>query len=373
MANMIDYLDWRGDIPFSASPFNEIDNILLAELAMLEYSELLPEDGGARDFRELAEEYLEKYGEDGNYAGLVIPYKEIAGLLKKMAESERFGHMKVAFYINHIVDESAVQFSALTFIQPGEFMVASFCGTDDTLAGWKEDFRMSISKNLPAQVDSKLYLQAIAAKYDEPIYVCGHSKGGNLAIYASSKVAKAVKNRIIHVYSNDGPGFSDEFLDSRDYLAVKDRITTILPKQSMVATIFNQGNEQVVVDCTLPGVLSHNPFCWKVMGPEFIRVEALDRTSQAFHEGLCEVLYVLTPKEKQAFVEELFDALTTGGARTLTDLKNMNPIERVKILETVVKHKEIGRVFLMIFGETAKNFLGLTDNMPLIAKNLMKG
>ena len=33
MATIFDYLEWRGDIPFEADPFNEVDNLILAELA----------------------------------------------------------------------------------------------------------------------------------------------------------------------------------------------------------------------------------------------------------------------------------------------------------------------------------------------------
>ena len=33
MAHMIDYLDWRGDLSFFHFPFNEVDNVILAQLS----------------------------------------------------------------------------------------------------------------------------------------------------------------------------------------------------------------------------------------------------------------------------------------------------------------------------------------------------
>ena len=28
MANIMDYLDWRGDLPLTVSPFNEVDGLI---------------------------------------------------------------------------------------------------------------------------------------------------------------------------------------------------------------------------------------------------------------------------------------------------------------------------------------------------------
>ena len=34
MANLMDYLDWRGDLTLEISPFNEVDALILAELSL---------------------------------------------------------------------------------------------------------------------------------------------------------------------------------------------------------------------------------------------------------------------------------------------------------------------------------------------------
>ena len=38
MANIIDYMDWRGDVPFSVSPFNDIDNLIFTQLSFIVYA-----------------------------------------------------------------------------------------------------------------------------------------------------------------------------------------------------------------------------------------------------------------------------------------------------------------------------------------------
>ena len=37
MANLMDYLDWRGDLTLEISPFNEVDALILAELSFVDF------------------------------------------------------------------------------------------------------------------------------------------------------------------------------------------------------------------------------------------------------------------------------------------------------------------------------------------------
>ena len=47
MANILDYLDWRGDLTFAASPFNELDAALCSHISTLDLSGIVPETGAA--------------------------------------------------------------------------------------------------------------------------------------------------------------------------------------------------------------------------------------------------------------------------------------------------------------------------------------
>ena len=98
------------------------------------------------------------------------------------------------------------QFAAMTFTAKKQFTYVGFRGTDTSLAGWKENFNMAFADAVPAQHQALRYLEAIAAKTTGPLYVGGHSKGGNLAEYAALKAAPEIQARIERVFIHDGPG-----------------------------------------------------------------------------------------------------------------------------------------------------------------------
>ena len=43
MANLVDYVKWRGDLSFEISPFNEIDNAVFSLLSYIDLKDLQTE------------------------------------------------------------------------------------------------------------------------------------------------------------------------------------------------------------------------------------------------------------------------------------------------------------------------------------------
>ena len=43
MGNILDYIDWRGDIPFSCDSFNEVDGLVLAQLCYVDFDQIAVE------------------------------------------------------------------------------------------------------------------------------------------------------------------------------------------------------------------------------------------------------------------------------------------------------------------------------------------
>ena len=210
MANIFDYLDWR-DISLEKVEFNEIDNLILARLSYF------PLDGSVKENDEITvkEAYL-KMKEQGT-TGRILQAEDI-DLFPKLANSERFGNLKLTGFVNKIDPEAEKQFSAVTILFPDNTIYVAYRGTDNTIVGWKEDFNMSFSDLVASQTESVKYLEKIANKYPEKkILVGGHSKGGNLAIYASVFCKPEIQDRIIEVYNNDGPGFSEKVVQSPEY------------------------------------------------------------------------------------------------------------------------------------------------------------
>ena len=170
MANIFDYLDWR-DISLEKVEFNEIDNLILARLSYF------PLDGSVKENDEITvrEAYL-KMKEQGT-TGRILQAEDI-DLFPKLANSERFGNLKLTGFVNKIDPEAEKQFSAVTILLPDNTIYVAYRGTDNTIVGWKEDFNMSFSDLVASQTESVKYLEKIANKYPEKkILVGGHSKG----------------------------------------------------------------------------------------------------------------------------------------------------------------------------------------------------
>ena len=199
MANILDYIDWRGDLTFNQSSFNDIDNLILSRISYL------PFDGIIDEMETITVREAHERFKKLDLKNVKILQEEDLDLFPSVAQSTRFGNLFLKNYINKRDLQEEKQFSAITIILPDGTMYIAYRGTDNTLVGWKEDFNMSFMKSVPAQADAVDYLNNVAAQTSGRLRVGGHSKGGNLAVYAAAFCNQDVQDRIIEVYNNDGP------------------------------------------------------------------------------------------------------------------------------------------------------------------------
>ena len=354
MANILDYLDWRGDLPLSVSPFNEVDNFMLTQVVSLDFTGAVPADGECVSIAEAVARYDALCEEKGCYLGLLAP-KETVPMTRMLAETVRFRDLRLSHYVNHVDNANAEQFSAVTFHLPDGSLYLSYRGTDDTLAGWKEDFLMATEEAVPAQRYALTYLEQVARENAFPIRLGGHSKGGNLAVFAAVYASAPVKERILQVFNNDGPGFPARVLDSEEYAAVRDRIVTILPQYSLVGTMLTQEENCTVVKSNDIGPMAHDGFRWEVLGTAFVRCEGLSRSSRAFDEALDDVMASLNVEERRRFVEELFDALGATGAVTLTDLTEKRLAQSLEVAKKL-RSPEVSDFLSKVFSNTLREY-----------------
>ena len=221
MANVFDYLKWRGDLNLEKSSFNEIDNLILSRFSYFPFDNIIKEDE-------------------------VVTIKEL---------SERFEktdiNMLATKYINKIETEQEKQFSAITVLMPDDTIYVSFRGTDNTIVGWKEDFNMSFKSHIASQISANEYLENIAEEFPKKkIRVGGHSKGGNIAIYASAFAKQEAKDRIINVYNNDGPGFCEDVIKTVEYQEIMPKTHTYIPQSSIIGRLMNHKEEYTIVEST---------------------------------------------------------------------------------------------------------------------------
>lgn len=211
MANILEYIIWRGDLTFKQSELNEVDSLILSRFSYF------PLDGLFFDDKKItikeAYDRLLSIGIDDKKI-LQIEDKD---LFPALANSKRFGELYITNYINKIDKEEEKQFSAVTIILPDNTIYISYRGTDNTLVGWKEDFNLSFDVDVPSQYDAVAYLEKTTRKTKKKIRLGGHSKGGNLAVYAAIFCDDKTKNQILEVYNHDGPGMSSNVIEKKEY------------------------------------------------------------------------------------------------------------------------------------------------------------
>jgi len=320
MPNILDYLDWRGDLEFNRDPLNEVDNLVFSVLSYMDFAGAVPtlEEAGSVSLADAAET-LKQMPEQITAPITSTFFSRLPVLLEKCAGSARYRDVRLSHYVNRVSFDEAEQFSALVFSTDDTTHFVAFSGTDDTLVGWKEDLEMSFRDVVPAQRSAVEYLELVMSHLPGVFYLGGHSKGGNLAVFAGANISSEMQPSILLMYNNDGPGFQRAVIESPGYQRVANKILTFLPKSSVVGMLLNQSGHYHVVDSDETGFMQHNAFSWEVIGRTFVYQEGLSTASLKFNSALREWLDTVSLEEREDFVTVLFTILEATGARTLKD------------------------------------------------------
>lgn len=334
MGNIIDYISWRGDLSFEQSQFNEVDNLILAcfSYVNLDGISAVTKQKGI-GLKKLTKEFMKLHTmkeleADKSFIRLA-PF-----MMMEMAKSVRFGKCVVRNYVNDIVTEAEQQFAAMEIVLEDGTSYVSFRGTDDTIIGWKEDFNLSTGV-VPAQKRAIEYLQKISEHTDGMLRVGGHSKGGNLAIYGSV-MCKSAHEKILEIYSNDGPGFSREFQELPETKEMMPKIIRIIPEYSIIGTLLEHEKEPVIVASSSKGLLQHDGFSWEVQGPALVRRDSLNKTALRFIEILHKWIDGMDMEQKRLLIEDLFATLQASGYENLSEVQSGG----LKSLAAMVKRVE---------------------------------
>ncbi len=335
MSNLFDYLDWRGDVPFQVDPFNEVDNLVLSVLAYVELDSIVPGPGWDGDCEErsipdpgflprigigdVCSRFWEKHTEE-EVRGSGTFYRESPFILKKLCSGARFRDMQLAGFVNRISETDNEQMSAVCcFLSDGTVYV-SFRGTDDTLVGWKEDFYFSFKTGTAGQQEASKYLSSILRNTGCPVRVGGHSKGGNFAVYAAAFCEGAAAGRIIDVYTNDGPGFLKNVLETAEYQKILPLVHSILPEESLFGLILESNFSYKVVTSSRKGIMQHDALSWKVRRNRFEEAPRLSEASVVAEKTLETWLRGLSMKERKDFVNIVFSVLGDSGLENVSEI-----------------------------------------------------
>ncbi len=337
MQNLIDYLTWRGDLSFDAVPVTEVDNLIFSLLSYIDFDGIVPPPRmGGVSLRDAAKEYYFTHEDaETRPLGLIVS-ADIVSLFRRLAETPRFENLVLCGYVNEVSEEREMQFAALTirFSDGGAFV--AFRGTDDTLVGWREDFNLCYLDEVPSQRKAADYLDTLDLPPDAPLWVGGHSKGGNLAVWGVVHAVERVRRQVRHVWSNDGPGFSAGTVHSKAYISVAERISVLVPEDSLVGLLLEHDENYTVIESTKRGLLQHDALTWEVQGAEFVRAQSLSKRGLRSDTVIRERLDAMTREEKSTLVRLLFTVLESTGAKTLTDLHKTGLRAATAMLRAVV-------------------------------------
>ena len=318
MGNLLDYLAWRGDLSLAQDPFNSIDALLLSSLSYVDFTNVVPAKGeGMVTMEEASKRFFELHTEE-ELAQDKSFINFAPSLLRALAESNRF---KDAYLLNFVDDTDIsreIQFAAVEIDLSDDTVFISYRGTDDRIVGWKEDFNLSYM-TVPAETEADQYFREVMDGRTEKVRLGGHSKGGHLAIYAVAS-APELYDKVLTIYSFDGPGFNDEVMVTDHFKRVQKKVEKFIPQTSIVGRLLTSTVEPVVVKSNELGIMQHNPLSWELEGKEFETLDFTDKLSDLFDETMTTWLDNMSFEERKVFVDELFSVFEASGCENISEM-----------------------------------------------------
>lgn len=316
MADIFDYIYWRGDLKITNESFTDIDGMILSRLSYLPFDGCVPEKPDEKvTLRQAAEKVL---ASEKNLSNIL--WKSDTELLKKTAESKRFGNLLVSGYLNIVEDNPQVQFAAVIFELDETHRFISYRGTDNTIVGWQEDFNLFFMFPLPSQELALSYFEDAVEKLGGSFILGGHSKGGNLAIYSASFCSRKYQKNILKIYNLDGPGFDREAISKSGFIYIRDKINTYVPQSSIFGMMFEHDESYTVVKSNRKGFLQHDIYSWEIEPTTFVTLNNVTNTSVFFDHTLTDFVEKMNNDERKAFSEAIFNILKNTEDRTFNDI-----------------------------------------------------
>ncbi len=333
---ILTYLKKQGDKSFQELPFNEVDALILCQFSYLKFDGLVPgvdESAPAVVLRELAGyPEKEKLFSDERYE------KVNRELFEGMVTSVRFGGMGLNYYVNLIEKSWETQFSAITLFLEQEMPFLAFRGTDESLVAWKEDCNMAFLRPIPAQHCARKYVSDVTRRFPGAFMMGGHSKGGNLAIFAGMNSTKMLQRRIRTIYNMDGPGFRPEVQKESDYDGIEDRIVKLLPRSSFVGMLFEREASYRVIESKNLGLFQHDPYSWIVKENQFATAKEIRHGQMFMDTAVNDWIYSLSEEQIRMFIDVLFSVLEGSQAE---DLIQMEEDKKKSVLGMISAIKEL--------------------------------
>lgn len=314
MDRLADYVQWMEDFPIEATGLRDADALVLCALSYFDLSPLFKGRRKTARIRDCVEP-LERGELRVAVTGGVEGFLE---LLREAAVSKRFGELRITNYVDILQQDPPLQFSAVCF-HGKNWSFLAFRGTDSTLAGWKEDFQISVARTGAQELAFEYAEKHLTGK--QKWYIGGHSKGGNLALYAACMLSPEQWDKVERMYLLDGPGFCPDVLNPDNMAEVDRKTRRIIPHFSVVGKLFEPlMTDTRIIKSFAHGFMQHAIDTWGVDHGKLALAEESDAASLWIHDLMDDWIRDLTQEERIQLIEDLFDALAAGGAATLSEI-----------------------------------------------------
>ena len=322
MKNMLDYIKEFGHVSFEERAFSEIDALVLTELEYLPLEKVVPSDENGEHFvtvKEIAV-YMQEHKQELFDENPMMITQERHEVSQVIADAPRFQSLKFFGVVSEWDKDTTKQFAAVTVEVEPSVRLVIFRGTDDTLIGWKEDFLMTYSPLVAAQTDAKEYLAKQASLWDGDLMISGHSKGGNLAIYAAATQVEDVQLRIVDIFCFDSPGLYRSVLETKGYQNIVPLAMRYIPQDSLVGLMLESEVPYVIVKSNATGAMQHSAMTWEIEDGQFIKMEKLTKNSQLNDQTFKKWTESVSDEELELFWNVFFELLFSVGIDTVNDL-----------------------------------------------------
>lgn len=369
MAHYEAYIARYGDRDFNEMPFNEVDGLIFSQLAYVDYAGIV---GGAdTQFQTLLDDAARQYfalhpaEEIDNEIGIV---QKAIYLLQLCAGTRRYGNTGLSAYVNNVNTKIDKQFSGVGFYLNDGSLLVAFRGTDTSLTGVKESAMLSYMFPVPAQIEALYYFQETASFAEGPVRVCGHSKGGNLAVFAAVSCSNSLKKRILGVYEYDAPGFPEPMVHRYDYLEMRDRLFSYVPERSVIGCLLEHNADTKIVQSENEGLKQHQASSWVVEDDHFCYVPGRDDASLFIEKYIKLLMDDVGPENIETVFETLFAFFESAGITNYEAMRNFDAGDMLRALYSVTGITEDQRHLLE---HTVK--LAVSDLSRLLYKEKLEG
>lgn len=317
--NIIDYAESQME-DFKTTPFNLVDSLILSQFVYIHFNVVVPELSDKQAPVRIGD--LLKAEQIPKMLHNVRDAKSNHRLLLALGMSPRFRDIRMCCYSDSLDATMQKQFAAVTYLLDDETAYIAYRGTDATIVGWKEDFNMAFITPVPAQKEGVSYLNEVAEQFPHALMVGGHSKGGNIAVYSAMECHQGVQNRIVGIYSHDGPGFRDEIFMSEKYTRIKTRIHKTLPQSSLVGMLLQLQEDYVVVESNEFWIMQHDPFSWVINNGDFQYTKGITEGAEQINKVINQWLLSLEDEKRELFISALYKVIESMGVESFNDFND---------------------------------------------------